>query len=330
VENTGFINRLAGAISPGLKKGGLARLRGQFGFNHLLRVANDRSSAITVSEENPWYITGASVTGHGHRSKGEPCQDAHLAEVWGNGWGAVAVSDGAGSALKSQLASSFLVKRAVKKARKLVRQQGWEVGDTLPTLAQWTTMAHTLMSETRKSLQSFATSRRILVHELHATLILTIFSPYGLLTAHIGDGRAGCLDLKGNYQALIEPWEGEQAGQTVFVTMGSETIPLITRTSVFREPVRSFFILTDGCERVAWQTLQRNAETGLFMKKNEPFAPFFDQTLLALTHMLKTMNADVIAQNWHQYLDSGHKGFVSETDDKTMVVGVFKPNHTMP
>ncbi|HSV76149.1 MAG TPA: PP2C family serine/threonine-protein phosphatase [Bacteroidales bacterium] len=326
MENNDFFNVPARTISQYVKKRGLARLRELCGWNHPLKLDNDRFSAIAATAENPWSITGASVTGHGHRLHSEPCQDAHLAQVWGNGWGAVAVSDGAGSALRSQLASSLLVRRAVRKASRLVSRKGWAVTNKLPALEEWRSCAEILMRETSQELPAFAERKKIPLHELYATLIVMIFSPHGILTTHIGDGRAGCLDLNGNYHALMEPWEGEQVGQTVFVTMGNGNIRNITGASVFNAPVKSFFLLTDGCERVSWETLAQDHLTGSYKKRNKPFAPFFDQTIKTLSQMYATLPADVVAGKWHNYLDNGHKDFVTEPDDKTMVIGIVSEN----
>jgi hypothetical protein len=288
--------------------------------------ANSRSSLLPVTFTSPWLVAGASVTGHGHRSQNLPCQDAHLIRTYDNGWGVAVVSDGAGSAGKSHLASAFLVREAAHRAGKLVEQKGWAEKSTLPGDDEWQQEGSRLMERLHQEILGRSENWNIPLRELHATLILVIFSPLGLLVVHRGDGRAGCADMQGRHHALLTPWEGEQAGQTVFVTTGSNLSDRITGTMRFAAPVKSFFLLTDGCERVCWEFLQRNGSTGSYDKLNRPFEPFFTQTIEALQRMQVSMSPESIAGSWYSYLDSGHKGFKEEQDDKTMVIGLMMNN----
>lgn len=297
---------------------------------NLNKNTNDRYSCIPVMDANPWLITGASVTGNGHRKEGELCQDAHYAQVWKNGWGVAIVSDGAGTASKSHLTSALLVKKAAENAQGLVERMGWAEENVLPTREQWAHHAISFMHSMQKSVFSFAGLHAIDRADLHATLIVVIFSPIGLLVTHIGDGRAGCRDKQGNYHSLITPWEGEQAGQTVFITTDPVHFNKIVGISMFDKPADAFFILTDGCENVAWQTLNKNTETGVFEKKNKPFQPFWEQTIRTIRNMHKTLSSEQTGRNWYNYLHGGHKAFVIETDDKTMVTGIFTENQNHP
>ncbi|MFN3555643.1 MAG: PP2C family serine/threonine-protein phosphatase [Bacteroidales bacterium] len=287
---------------------------------------NDQSTGIAITERNPWMITGASVTGHGHKAEGIPCQDAHHTEVWKNGWGVAALSDGAGTAARSHLASQWLVKKAVKEVRHLVKSRRWAQNQTLPAPEEWQHYGAGLMQSIRHSFLRFAEETGTPLYELHATLIVIIFSPHGILATHIGDGRAGCRDRHGNYHSLITPWEGEQAGQTVFVSTNAERFAKAVGIARLALAPDAFFMMTDGCERVAWKTIQLNPATGLYQKINQPFAPFFNQTLDTLRQMQTILPSRAIARNWHSYLDNGHKGFETETDDKTMVIGILRTN----
>jgi hypothetical protein len=267
-----------------------------------------------------WMVIGASVTGNGHKVQNIPCQDAYKAQVWNNGWGIAVVSDGAGSAAMSHLASAFLVEEAVKQALYLVKRKKWMEQNILPTHEEWNLEGRALIFNIQDALIFYAEKKGIPLADLHATLILTLFSGAGLLTAHIGDGRAGYQDQQGCYHSLITPYDGEQAGQTAFITMNLQKYPDIIGTHLINTSVNTLFILSDGCERVAWQTVQKNDATAKFEKINKPFAPFFDQTIQAFRQMHKTHTPEAIQQTWHAYLESGHKGFVSETDDKTMLI----------
>jgi hypothetical protein len=294
----------------------------------LLRFLNDtgdknnRSTLLPVTVSNPWLVAGASVTGRGHRLRNLPCQDAHLTQVWDNGWGVAVVSDGAGSAAKSHLASAFMAKEAVHHAGLLVRQMRWMEKDTLPTFDEWRHEANTLMDRLHNAILSRSEKWNISLRELHATLIIVVFSPHGLLVVHRGDGRAGGVDMQGRYHTLIQPWEGEQVGQTVFMTIGGRHNG-ITRVAF---PVKAFFLLTDGCERVCWEMIRYNDSTGTYEKMNKPFVPFFNQAIDSLQQMQTTATPETIADSWFIYLDRGYKGFANEEDDKTMVIGLMMNN----
>lgn len=294
------------------------------------RNINDHYSAIVANDDNPWMITGATVTGNSHHATGEHCQDAHHTEVWDNGWGVAAVSDGAGTASKSHLASALLVKKATEFAQRLVEKMGWAERNELPSRQEWAHQAIDLMQTMQDSIMRFARLYDIPPTMLHATLIVVIFSPRGLMLTHIGDGRAGCRDWQGNYHSLMTPWQGEQAGQTVFITTKPKVFRNIVGISMFDRPAEAFFLLTDGCESLTWETLFHDPETEVLEKKNQPYKPFWDHTLQTISKMHKTLNPEQTGQALHSYLHNGHKAFETEPDDKTMIIGISSLTHQSP
>ena len=285
--------------------------------------SNEGTSLHIASNGNNWFLIGGSVTGNGHKNQNLPCQDAHKTEIWSNGWGVAIVSDGAGSAKMSHLASSFLVKEAAKQAFDLVKSNNWMEENLLPNEKVWDSEARKLLFGLQDALKKYANGLGVSLMELHATLIINIFSSKGLLTVHIGDGRAGYLTEKGEMHASIEPFEGEQVGSTVFITMDMDNFKEIVQTKIITEPVSAFFLLSDGCERVCWETIQQIKETGKFFKPNKPFEPFFNHTIEALKEMQESIKPELITEKWYNYLESGHKGFINEKDDKTMVIGFW-------
>ncbi|MBK7438376.1 MAG: protein phosphatase 2C domain-containing protein [Saprospiraceae bacterium] len=44
------------------------------------------------------------------------------------------------------------------------------------------------------------------------------FSKSGLICSHIGDGRAGYQDNENTWHSVLEPFKGEEANQTIFIT----------------------------------------------------------------------------------------------------------------
>lgn len=285
-------------------------------------IQNNLASLQPVTEDNPWFLIGASVTGNGHKVSGIPCQDSHKVDVWGKGWGVAVVSDGAGSAEKSHYASSFVVEECAKQALSLVRLRKWMDTESLPDAEEWNKEAKLLMLRIQEALKSYAKKLNCGLTDLHTTLIMVIFSPTGLLMVHVGDGRAGYMDKETNLKSMMVPFEGEQVGETVFLTMDFEKHPEMVETRVINEAVKAFFLLSDGCERVCWETLQKD-ENSNYYKPNRPFVPFYTQTITAFESLHCVEQDETLMKIWYDYLDKGHQGFQIETDDKTMVIGML-------
>lgn len=284
---------------------------------------NHRPSIILSDENNPWFMIGGSVTGHGHKIDNSPCQDSHKIEQWVNGWGVAVVSDGAGSAANSHIASSFLTEETARRAALLVKRENWIENNLFPEEGEWRELSKKLFNSIQDSLIGYSIGINSTLGSLHATLILIIYSPYGLLVAHVGDGRAGCLTKNDEWSSIINPFEGDQVGETAFMTLDLESNEDYFESNVINEPVKAFFALTDGCERVCWETLKKDPETGRFIKPNKPFEQFFLQTIEGLQTQSKSDKSEDLKNKWIDYLDSGHKGFRTETDDKTMVIGIM-------
>ena len=53
-----------------------------------------------------WHVAGVSVRGVSHIKRGQPCQDSHVWRELPGGAVVMAVADGAGSAILSQLGSA--------------------------------------------------------------------------------------------------------------------------------------------------------------------------------------------------------------------------------
>lgn len=282
---------------------------------------NHRASLILTDENNPWLIIGGSVTGNGHKAESIPCQDSHLIQKWDEGWGVALISDGAGSAKNSHFASSFLVGEAARRSAILVKNENWIEKGTLPEEEEWQKLSKKLFCGIQDSLIGYSKGIKVPFRSMHATLIMIIFSPHGLLVAHVGDGRAGCVDNEDNWMSVIKPFEGAQVGETVFMTLDFENNEHFFESKMIRKPAKAFFLLSDGCEHVCWETLQKDENTGQFFQPNKPFEPFFKQTMSALENISNNGTCDDLKEGWMNYLDSGHKGFQDETDDKTMIIG---------
>jgi hypothetical protein len=282
-------------------------------------------------DADEWIAVGASVTGNGHIAMNLPCQDSHKYEYWGNGWGIAIVSDGAGSALNSHIGSKLVTHRGTVHFKTLAEREGWIQNSKLPGDIDWFRHSYSTLKLIRNEVERFANEKNYPLKSLSATVIVLIHSPYGILTVHVGDGRAGYKNENGEWKALITPHKGEEANQTVFLTSEFWNIPnytmsgvLVPESTIVREKPFAFTLMSDGCENTAWQYYQKNMQTGYYYDPNKPHPAFFN-SLETTLQSYRNENVDLKERknSWKNFIESGNRSFVKEQDDKTMVLGVL-------
>ena len=284
-----------------------------------------------AKDADDWIVVGASVTGNGHIGSGKPCQDNHKYEYLGDGWGIAIVSDGAGSAEKSEIGSKVVAYRGVTLFKELIASKEWQTRNELPTDKEWEESAYKVLFELRNNMEEVANKNNIPIKALSATAIVVIHTPKGLLVTHIGDGRAGYKNKEGNWLPLITPHKGEEANQTIFVPHDGWNIPFLNMSGtrvpesvVIREKPYGFVLMSDGCETTTWLCNQKKEGVERYYDPNKPHTPFFESLDKQLQNLRKE-NTDLTerAKNWWKFIESGNDLFVRETDDKTMILGVL-------
>lgn len=293
------------------------------------KVNDEPAEPETAQKE--WIIVGASVKGNGHIQSNMPCQDNHKFESLGNGWGIAIVSDGAGSAVHSELGSKVVVERGLFHFKNLLEKEGWMKKNELPTDIEWLQKSYYTLKAVRDDVDLVSKKNNVELGSLSATCLAVIYSPIGLLTVHVGDGRMGYKSKSGEWQSIMKPHKGEEANQTIFLVSDFWNIPnyvmsnvLVPESIVVREPVRAFALMSDGCENTAWKCTVLNPETGKYYDQNKPFEGFFnplEETLLSF-HYEKVPDKDR-QDKWYKFIESGTNGFVKEQDDKTMIYGLL-------
>lgn len=165
--------------------------------------------------KNCWEYAGASVQGSSHVSSNTPCQDFWSACISPNGkWMALAVCDGAGSALRAEEGSRFVAKLFVEKLIDLsidleTKSPGAWVNDCIIQSVLDTRLA--LREHTNTDLLS----------DFHTTLVACLQGPSGGFAMHIGDGAVvgGFSKGKPNTNIFVSnPHNGEYANETFFIT----------------------------------------------------------------------------------------------------------------
>ena len=284
----------------------------------------------SVTSTAKWVIVGASVKGNGHIQSNMPCQDNHMFESLNNGWGIAIVSDGAGSAAHSELGSKIVVSRGIFHFKNLIEKERWIAKQSLPTDIEWFQKSYAVLKDIRNDVMMVAKKNNIDVKSLSATCLVVIYSPFGLLTVHIGDGRMGYKSNSGEWKPMMTPHKGEEANQTIFLVSDFWSIPnyemssvLVPECRVIRENVKAFALMSDGCENTAWLCSALNSDTGKYEDRNLPFDKFFnplEETLL--TFDKNSILEEERQSKWYKFIESGTSGFTREQDDKTMIYAI--------
>lgn len=278
-----------------------------------------------------WTVAYASVIGNSHIDMNLPCQDYSAYESINENWGVAVVCDGAGSASHSHLGSKMTATLGVKYFSELVKMQGWHEAAELPSDELWKGSAIVALRKIREGLGKLAEAEKLKINALGSTIIVVVHSPNGLLVAHIGDGRAGFSNGKKWFNCM-NPFQGAEANETIFITSdiwGEDEIAHFVRAHVVRDNIAAFTLLSDGCEKSSFEVNIFNSRENKFFDLNKPFPKFFDPNVKGLKMLHKEgKTQDEINKLWKGFLTGGTAQFKTETDDKTMILGVLCGNKT--
>ncbi len=269
--------------------------------------------------DTKWIVVYACALGHLHTREGLPCQDACAVKDLGRGWGVAAVADGAGSCQNSDKGAQQTIHLAIEHFVNLVHKSQWIEKNQLPTANQWKTMALENLMLIKEDLEIFSTQNNIDFDSLSCTIILLIYSPIGLLITHIGDGRAGYMNANQEWLSMITPFRGEEANQTIFITSDFEKT---VESNVINEKIGAFCLLSDGCEKSAFECNLYDKEKNLYYDPNRPYPKFFNPNLLALSN-LNGKSQEEMNLLWQLFLTEGNPQLRNEPDDKTLVLGMI-------
>lgn len=273
---------------------------------------------------NKWTIVYASVIGNLHIKESLPCQDACAVKDLGKGWGIATLADGAGSCEHSNMGALQSVHLAIQHFTNWIHQNQWIERQILPTEEAWNASAATTLRAIKEDLLIFSQQKEISFESLSCTLIVLIYSPLGILLTHVGDGRAGYLSAQQAWHSLMTPFKGEEANQTIFVTSDfEEDITSKLESKVVKGEVLAFCLLSDGCEKSAFECNLFDKEKGVYYDPNRPYPKFFDPNLHAIKALEKQHKSqEEMNALWQNFLESGNPQLKNESDDKTLILGV--------
>ena len=302
------------------------------------KVNENYSGPITSQNNNykkndnskDWMILSASSIGKSHIKNNIKCQDNHsVYNLKSEGWGIAISCDGAGSAENSELGSAFISKNLFEVLEN--KLFSYSISNALPDENAWNKICIDSLKESRSLLNEYATINKLPFSSLACTVIVVVFTPIGLLSGHIGDGRAGFLNSTGEWNSLIIPHKGEESNQTIFITSDvwyntedfrMNDIP-VPETKVFNGNYSAFTLMSDGCETHSFDCSKLDTNTNKWVDPNIPSIKFFEPLIKQINLMVQNkVPNEQINSNWIKFVESGTEGLKNESDDKTLIIGV--------
>lgn len=276
--------------------------------------------------QSNWTVAYASVAGNLHIEQNIPCQDSCVYHRFNDDWGLGIVCDGAGSSSHSHIGSKYTAQIALKYFTELVETQEWHNNNNFPSASLWQDVAVLTLRKVRADLETIADEEGLTLQSLACTIIVVIHSSSGLLVTHIGDGRAGYSNGT-EWKSIIEPFHGSVVGETVFITSdiwADDKVRRFVYGGIYKDKVKAFVLLTDGCEKGSFEINLYDPRKNKFFDPNRPYPKFFNPNVQGL-HALHQdgKSQDEINQLWSGFLKAGTRQFKTESDDKTMILGVL-------
>lgn len=278
---------------------------------------------------NNTLVLGLSLLGESHKRHMLKCQDYHLFKDLGDGWHLFIVSDGAGSADYSEIGSKFNCELAADYISSLISQNDWKERNKLPSELEWYIEIRSIFEKIKLYFRNYmADFPNSCEKDFNATILVCIRTPNGILSSHIGDGRMGYRNGDGIWYSLMKPHKGEEANQTIFL-QNSWTVPTVPalrindnyvpEVRIVNDSVSSIVLLSDGCERAAWECVIWNEELEKYEDRNNPYPKFLDPLLDALDETSREEKILCL----QEILECGTEACRRESDDKTMLIGIY-------
>ena len=304
-------------------------------------VISDSSSQIRIKKQvenkrvrkftNFNNVIGISYQGDNHVKSNPvvPCQDCHCFTKVNDIWNIAIVSDGAGSKEHSDVGSDAVCAAFTFYLSHMFKTDKRFVDGDIPNERIWDLEFRALLTKFQNELKVHKAFKSYDFGSLAATIVLLAYSPKGYIFAHVGDGRAG-VKINGKWKSILTPHKGEEANQTIFsTTIEFINKPTLTMSGVFVPEtkveqcnIEAFVLMSDGCEDGAWATYQKVVLPDGDFKVEDVNQPR-PMTLEELMNILDENNDDH-KESIINFITGYNKGFKTEGDDKTILIGRVK------
>lgn len=197
-----------------------------------------------------WQAIGCSEKGTSHIRYNTPCQDSWEHKILSNDEVVIgAVSDGMGSAPRSDLGSRMAVNEAIK----YLCQHNWLKGTFLDE-NQARVHFDSLLKDVVTEINNLAQKNGYPIKHLACTLLVFVATPNWLAAMQVGDGfivirTKNTKENTKDYQLVFPPQKGEYCNETVPIT--SSLARQTMQCQVIKEPVEFICAATDGIENIS-------------------------------------------------------------------------------
>jgi protein phosphatase 2C-like protein len=238
------------------------------------------------------------MEGTSHRQSGVGCQDSSFVSPYpleNDEVLILACSDGAGSAIHSQIGSKLACITAVQQVAAF-----FDTGRRVEHIDK--AILGTWMASIHATLEAEAAARSIPSRELACTFLLSVVGRSASAFAQIGDGAIVILENE-YYRPIFWPQNGEYQNTTFFLTEAQFADKL--QLEITTQPIHEVAMFSDGLQMLALNYANREAHQ-----------PFFSQLFQALR--TASPSNDLIVP-MREFLDS--KPINDRTDDdKTLIL----------
>ena len=237
---------------------------------------------------------------------------------------------GQASCENSHVGSEHVILSANRHFSHLIEKQNLHKLKKKLTLKKWHSSAKKTLKSIRNDLETLSIQGYNL-ESLSCTLIVIVQLKNKLLITHIGDGRAGYCNLKGEWKAMLTPHKGGYSNETVFITSNIWQDDILLdkyiESNIIDEKLKAFCLLTDGCENASFECYKVDAQSSIPVDVNRPFKDFFhDNINVHIPNLVKAQKSQPELNDiWKTFLKNGNDSLKNETDDKSMIIALKIP-----
>jgi len=242
---------------------------------------------------------GMSIVGTSHVGKNVPCQDSHRYEVLANGWMAVAIADGVGSAKHSEIASKMACDTFIETCKDCITK------DTQVTEIKC--IIEKAYRAADQNIKDHVYKIDDMITDYDTTLSVVIYDGKHLVYGHSGDGGIVVLTTSGDYIKVTQPQKAEDGICVVPLRAGEK----YWEFGECEAEVTSVLLATDGVYDNFMPYLLRGQPVELYI----PLIRWFmDNNVIGITAETR----ELVEESRKNFLCG--ESCKAITDDKTVVV----------
>ncbi len=242
---------------------------------------------------------GMSIVGTSHVGKNTPCQDSHRYELLSNGWMALVVADGVGSAKHSEVASKMACDAFIETCKACITEETQRT-----ELKGIIEKAYKVADQ---NIKDYVYKIEDIITDYDTTLSAVIYDGKNIVYGHSGDGGIIVLTTSGDYIKVTQPQKAEDGICVVPLRAGEK----YWEFGECEAEVASVLLATDGVYDSFMPYLLRGQPVELYV----PLIRWFmDNNVIGITDE----NRGQVEESRKNFLCGDSCRAI--TDDKTIVV----------